>query len=394
MPSLHESCLAKDSANLDCLRSMAVLFVLANHVFVVLGYSYLGKLNVQELGYLGVLFFFVHTSCVLMCSLERQENRAPGKPLTASFFVRRVFRIYPLSIFIITVVFLLAIPVGRFRSGQFAAAHLDHFGLAMNYLLFQDVFNRESILVPLWSLPYEMHMYLFIPALYWLSKFRRGIRLLGACWLTSFVPATHTYRLGLIGLGGFSQYVPCFLAGILAYKLSTKRHLSLPPILWPASLLALAVVYLRFPTLHTGWICCAVLGLAIPQFREISNRVWNKVFQLVARYSYGIYLTHLICLWLAFQWLNTLPAYLRWPVFVTTATVSPIVLYHALESPMVNLGSRLVAGRNREIAKARITPAPAVELTKEIPARLEDSPNQTSQAQKARGAEANSSKDQ
>jgi peptidoglycan/LPS O-acetylase OafA/YrhL len=394
MSPQHESCLAKDSANLDCLRSLAVMFVLANHLFVVFGYFHFGPLNVQELGYLGVLFFFVHTSCVLMCSLERQENRAPGRPLTASFFVRRVFRIYPLSIFIITVVFLFAIPVGRYRGGQFAAAHLDHFGLAMNYLLFQDIFKRESILVPLWSLPYEMHMYLLIPGLYWISKVRRGIWLLGACWLTSFVPAIHTYRLGLIGLGGFSQYVPCFIAGILAYKLSTKRHLSLPPILWPVSLLALAVVYLRFPNLRIGWICCAVLGFAIPQFREMSNHVWNRVFQLVARYSYGIYLTHLICLWLAFQRLNTLPAYLRWSVFVTTVTVSPIVLYHALESPMINLGTRLVAGRNREIGKARITPAPAVELTKEIPARLGDSPNQTSQALKSKAAAANSSKNQ
>jgi peptidoglycan/LPS O-acetylase OafA/YrhL len=172
--SQHESCLAGDSSNLDLLRSVAVLFVVANHLFVVSGRFFVGPLNVQELGRLGVLFFFVHTCCVLMCSIARQESKAPGQSIALSFFVRRAFRIYPLSVFTVAFVSIFALPLGHFQNGTHVAVHLDRLGLFANYFLVQDIANRPSILVTLWSLPYEMHMYLLLPILYLLIKHRDG----------------------------------------------------------------------------------------------------------------------------------------------------------------------------------------------------------------------------
>ena len=88
--SLHES------TNLDFLRSVAVLLVFFSHFFSLL----LGKGEkwgfLFHLGQLGVLMFFVHTCLVLMWSLERSNFQ--GWRLFVSFYIRRAFRLYPLSV--------------------------------------------------------------------------------------------------------------------------------------------------------------------------------------------------------------------------------------------------------------------------------------------------------
>lgn len=67
------------------MRSVAVLCVVIAH-----GLTYLGLPAIAGWsGITGVCFFFVHTSLVLMFSLERD-------PEVGSFYLRRMFRIYPL----------------------------------------------------------------------------------------------------------------------------------------------------------------------------------------------------------------------------------------------------------------------------------------------------------
>src|SRR5271167_184997 len=85
----------KELANLDCLRTFAVLSVIVDHAGVMLA-SVRGAEPaawVLRIGHIGVLAFFVHTSLVLMFSLERL-SRSPD-PLAFRFYIRRLFRIYP-----------------------------------------------------------------------------------------------------------------------------------------------------------------------------------------------------------------------------------------------------------------------------------------------------------
>jgi len=81
--------------------------------------------------------------------------------------------------------------------------------------------------------------------------------------------------------------------------------------------------------------------MAIPQFKQISQPLIVKASHLIARYSYGIYLTHFICIWLAFQALHWMPRPGQWAVFLVTVLCVPVLLYHTIEAPMIQYGRRL-----------------------------------------------------
>src|SRR5436309_1935082 len=103
----------KDSANLDLLRATAVVLVAVFHALL-----YAGHLT-REIGEFGVLLFFVHTSLVLMFSLERQQLDYPTAPIFLTFMVRRCFRVYPLSVLVVASFFILHLPLADIRRGTF-----------------------------------------------------------------------------------------------------------------------------------------------------------------------------------------------------------------------------------------------------------------------------------
>ena len=90
--------------NLDLLRSLAVLLVFADHLCMCLHIEHFHGWDLPSMGIAGVFMFFVHTSLVLMWSLER-------KPHTLDFYIRRVFRIYPLAVTALTVALITHLPV-------------------------------------------------------------------------------------------------------------------------------------------------------------------------------------------------------------------------------------------------------------------------------------------
>jgi peptidoglycan/LPS O-acetylase OafA/YrhL len=69
-----------ESTNLDFFRSCAILFVILFHLLLYFPHTSTlhGHLNLMPIGHFGVLIFFVHTSLVLLFSLERQESGARG----------------------------------------------------------------------------------------------------------------------------------------------------------------------------------------------------------------------------------------------------------------------------------------------------------------------------
>lgn len=323
-----------DSPNLDLLRTLAVLFVVASHLPGVKGRA---GFDSGALGSLGVALFFTHTTLVLLLSLQRSGEAA------VPFFIRRFFRIFPLSVAVV-----LLVTVENLVRG----IAVDWPAVLSNLLLVQNITGHSSTPYPLWSLPFEVQMYLVLPLLFAVAQLRDRGR-----WMARIYGAG--MLLGLLALTqpafGLLVFVPCFLPGAIAFVLPRRSSWS-PVVLFGMVLLAAAIIPVLvaagMSVIPLGYIVCLLLGLTIPRCREIQPSMLARFGKTVATYSYGIYLTHAGALALAFaggagpvQWatLIVLPAVFAWAAF------------HAVERPGIALGRQLA-----ESYRARMTaPRPA-----------------------------------
>jgi len=353
-----------ESKNLDLLRSFAVAFVVISHFPPsALGLSSPRGYHLQSLGLLGVLIFFVHTSLVLMLSLERQVAQLGVRRLQSTFLIRRIFRIYPLSVCVVCLVQLLSL-VGV---GHGFEHHLTSF--AYDILLVQNIpatsFTPNS-LAALWSLPFEMQMYVLLPALFLLvraSGRRAPMRVVGL-WLTAMALALGLYRLN--GRYDLVKYIPCFLPGVLAYALGTQkpsaRTARLPPIVLFSLVGALAVAY---PILVARGIrenllapfVCLALGITIPLCEDITSHVLQRLGKVIATYSYGVYLTHIFAIDLAFAWAPQLPIVAHLAIFIALMWLLPWAAYKFIEAPGLELGKRIAHSFQRA-AQRGLSPSP------------------------------------
>jgi peptidoglycan/LPS O-acetylase OafA/YrhL len=333
--------ISKDSVNLDILRAFAVLAVFYDHFCITLSLRPLGFLPPYYLGRFGVLIFFVHTSLVLMMSLER--SHASDWALVGGFYLRRFFRIYPLSVAVCLFVYFCKFP--PFSTTPAEAFHTPPLGaLFASLALLQNLTLSQEVLSPLWSLPLEVQMYLMLPIFFlYLRKTKRVHPV-----LLSFVIAAvlGAMQIKLSSRLNIFSYIPCFLGGLLAYQMAKTPRRSLAGSLWPIAILACTAMFFVMPGSHLnpykGWIVCCTLGALIPWFQDVTVPAIPWFAKIVAKYSYGIYLTHIPIMWLT---LKHLPA--RWPIwwcwslFAVSSLIAPVVMYHAIESPFIGFGGRL-----------------------------------------------------
>lgn len=318
--------------NLDFVRSIAVLLVFVEHVLLALRIYELGPFPVAWIGVSGVFMFFILTSLVLMWSLDR----APG---FLNFYVRRIFRIYPLAITAILVIVFFHTPTMQSPNGDTYFIMPSLRSIAENLLLIQDL-HGKSILGVMWSLPLEVHMYLFLPFFYFFLRrkfFAWPIVLLWLC----FVILGHIFYKAFYGT--FLGCVTCFLPGITAYVLYAKIRPRLPFFVLPILLLADVLLFLLRPSFQTGSFFALVIGLALPWFMQIRQPLSKRVFHVIAKYSYGIYLAHPFCIALGINFLSSYPLFVRLAVTVGSLAIVVPLAYHLLEKPMMNLGAKLAA---------------------------------------------------
>src|SRR6185369_10562653 len=97
------------------------------------------------------------------------------------------------------------------------------------------------------------------------------------------------------------------------------------------------------------------LGMAIPHFREIQNGWLKRASHIVTKYSYGIYLTHSVALWVAFVLLAKRPAPTQWGTLTALAILLPWLCYHLVEAPAMSF-SRVVIQYSKS-ANRKMQPA-------------------------------------
>jgi peptidoglycan/LPS O-acetylase OafA/YrhL len=260
------------------------------------------------------------------------------RPHVLDFYLRRIFRIYPLATAAILITIAFHAPVSGAGGTFFTAAHLTVKVIAANLALMQNLFNASPIESVMWTLPLEVQMYIVLPALFF------------------FVQRNFTYwpLLTLIVLDMFvSQpprpapelvsFAPYFMSGIIAYIGFGRRKATLPSWLLPVGLILAGTIFLLRPGFRAAWFLCLVIGFALPSFRQIRSYPLKRVSHTVAKYSYGIYLSHPFALVLGIYLLPHSSLFLQIVVVISAIAILSVAAYHLFELPMIQLGSRLAA---------------------------------------------------
>jgi peptidoglycan/LPS O-acetylase OafA/YrhL len=257
-----------------------------------------------------------------MYSMQRSE--LTGWPLVANFATRRIFRIYPLSI--IAVLTALALHLDSDVNGIRGLSYgllPGKIGIASNLLLIQNLTYTKSIVNVLWSLPFELQMYAFLPFIFtWIRGKRMFWPLLGL-WAASSIAGLLQPHVDGLGRLSILAFVPTFLPGVIFFSLPYVPRFK--SFLWPA------------PEIKTRWL------------RRASN---------IATYSYGIYRAHRFCIWIALGLLASHALWLRIAVLIVLLVGLPVLLYHTIERPMIELGIRIAA----RITEPRVLPSAAAAL--------------------------------
>jgi peptidoglycan/LPS O-acetylase OafA/YrhL len=326
---VRHSSFASDSSNLDLIRAVAVLLVFFAHLHDITTGNH-GMDLPWHFAQMGVLIFFVHTSMVLMLSLERAKFS--GAAFFGAFYLRRFFRLYPLSMFCVTVSFLLSAAAITLR-------HWTWFEYLTNMTLTTNLAYSDHMVGGLWTLPIEVQMYLVLPVLFLLLRPRPlwpALALWAAAIPLGMVQSKISGRLNVVG------FAPCFLGGVIAWRLSLEQPRRLAGRFWPLAFMATWPVFLvasREHHMYYRWAFCLTLGLAIPWFQEMRIRPLVRASHYIAKYSYGIYLSHAAVMLFSFG--LPIPWAARSLVFAVLAVISPVLMYHLIEHPMINAGQKV-----------------------------------------------------
>jgi len=242
---------------LDVLRGLAALAVVFNH------FGYFLPPGVKTAVYqwinpgdYGVFVFFIISGYIVPASLERKGS-------VRTFWVSRIFRLYPL--------YLLAV-------GMALALYLFHFGslrgegadpetsILSQLLMMSNVLSGQNLPNVVWSLSYEMIFYLLLTALFMAGVHRRSSRYALA------------FAVAAVALGGVLPQA------FFTSNLSSPRVIALVADLVVLTGLALAVVLRGMPRL-LGAALAALVGLALLAFNGTWLWPWEALSILALMFT-------------------------------------------------------------------------------------------------------------
>ncbi|MFI1360638.1 acyltransferase family protein [Streptomyces sp. NPDC020898] len=152
---------------LDALRGIAALVVVFDHS----SYSFLPEFRRELMpefntSRYGIMVFFLVSGYIIPASLERRG-------CVRTFWIGRVFRIYPLCVAAVGAVLVLSLlGVAELRTGS---SGLSAGMVALAHLtLFQELLGTPNLLLVLWTLSYEMAFYLLVVALFTVRRHQRS----------------------------------------------------------------------------------------------------------------------------------------------------------------------------------------------------------------------------
>ncbi|MEF3075910.1 acyltransferase [Methylobacter sp. Wu1] len=334
-------------ALVDFWRSIAVFLVVLAHTLIWWGNPIFFKLiEPSLLGSTGVAIFFVLTSYVLMLSLDRLKKQS--NKLYIDFITRRFFRIYPLAIIIVIFYYYCNIPSSFEKGIGFLPVYVSKSGFIQNILLVQNFTIEKNVLGPLWSLPYEFQMYLLLPIIFTYigsedSKWR-SIFLFFILCLCFFVANnkmdTINNLFSYFQIPAYTKWGLCFIPGVIAYyaqKQFKGKQLNFIYI-WPILGLILFSRMLNYD-FFIQILSAILVGFTLVIINDEFNPYLKKLCTIISKYSYGIYLSHMLAIYLGFELFGK--TLIGWSVFLLSLFILPMICFHLIEKPFMDYGKRL-----------------------------------------------------
>jgi peptidoglycan/LPS O-acetylase OafA/YrhL len=142
---------------LDVLRGLAALAVLVDHGGYVVLHSVRNEIyHWFDPGNYGVFVFFIISGYIVPASLERKGS-------VRTFWVSRIFRLYPLYLLAVTIA--VALYFAHFGSVRGENADPET-SILSQLLMMSNVLEGKNLPNVVWSLSYEMVFYLLLSALF------------------------------------------------------------------------------------------------------------------------------------------------------------------------------------------------------------------------------------
>lgn len=381
-------------AFIDALRGYAVLLVITCHtggMFSELPYP-LKKLT--NFGWHGVQLFFL-ISCVTLL-LSWRSDEAKNRASVTDFWTRRLFRIAPMYYLAALFYFVVETPPSGFDLGQLVASFT--FINAWHPTLIPTVPGRWMVVPGGWSIGVEFTFYFMFPLLAMLIRSMRGaivfcgIALAVGCianlimddtlrghysataienflyfWFPNQLPV---FALGtvlyfiLLGLRakpdgtiaillrryGILIVLACFAAGVVAANLPFPPSLPFAPPLIVPTLLVASLIFM---------IVAAVLG------NDPRSPFINRLICSLGQVSFSAYLLHFAVLHKLPQllpsvfdtgakgWQAIFVWFVLWLVAVPTTYALSMITFRMVESPMIEVGRRLLTLRTKRSVSSR-----------------------------------------
>lgn len=342
--------------SLTPLRGLAALWVMAFHIDVTLFYRDMGALvprdatGILSRGYLWVDFFFLLSGFIMAHVFG---ERLAGKGGILDFLWARLARIYPLHLFCLGVVVVIAMTYPLFvpdvKDGSwdtFMAWRAIPSNLLLTHAMKQHTYLSWDIVS--WSIGAEWWTYVLT---FWLIGwlFRApawtnwAAMAIGAAGLVALVAWRKDHSLDITYDYGFVRCLCEFLIGLGLYRLYREdRWQSLGHDLIVVILLAAIATVFHFKLLDLVVVpLFALLILAVSYNRSLFHRVFQHgAMQYIGRISYSLYLVHGVvfsALWFLLPWIKR-----QYGAFNATERLAYAAVFTALVFGISSLTYRFV----------------------------------------------------